>query len=328
MTDPQERTDLANIALEQAKLAAKKSNFKVAAAWLDLGHDLMGGRWCWRDEYHLVLALHNATAEVSYAGGMHSRVQSSTETIVKNARCFQDTVLARCMQAYSLGALGKSKEAVSCGLDVLCHLKERLPERRRGVGNRHKRVQLWQTRRLLRGKTLSSLRRLPTMTDPQILAKMQLYAVTACNAFVSEPQWTSILTMRMVQLSVKHGLCSISALGFTLYGKMLTSVGGNVDEGYEFAKLGLDTLHRFRSKEWVPRVYLIFYAGLNGWKQPFENNLVPLKYAYRVGLQTGDIEVSTGLDRAEKDSFWRLTRFVITLHREPCLLETLTPTRF
>jgi histidine kinase len=47
---------------------------------------------------------------------------------------------------------------------------------------------------------------------------------------------------------------------------------------------------KFKSKPWLGRVSAAYFGCVHPWKKPIQETLEPLKYAHRVGLETGDIE--------------------------------------
>jgi len=76
------------------------------------------------------------------------------------------------------------------------------------------------------------------------------------------------IVMRMVKLTLEHGLSPISSTAFAAFG-MLNVAIGNIDEGERFGKLALRVLdERFTSKNWLPRVYVSVYALIFIWKYP------------------------------------------------------------
>ncbi len=71
----------------------------------------------------------------------------------------------------------------------------------------------------------------------KFLAKMEVLMQ------VARPSFQPIVTLKMVHLSLKHGLSPMSPLAFTYYGMLLASLG-NIREGYGYAKIGKKLLAR------------------------------------------------------------------------------------
>lgn len=65
---------------------------------------------------------------------------------------------------------------------------------------------------------------------------------------------------------------------------------GEIDFGYECAKLALLLLEHFNAKELKSRVYVGIHCSVWHWKEPLKNTLPFLREGYEVGLETGDLE--------------------------------------
>mmetsp|Transcript_16747 Transcript_16747/g.24263 ORF Transcript_16747/g.24263 Transcript_16747/m.24263 type:complete len:359 (+) Transcript_16747:2-1078(+) len=96
--------------------------------------------------------------------------------------------------------------------------------------------------------------------------------------------------MRMLQITVKEGLCAISSFVFSAWGGLLCSYGNEIELGTKFGELALELLHRFQPREWLARVYCGIYGLINPWSKPERSCCAPLSLAYNVGLETGDIQ--------------------------------------
>ena len=292
MTSKDERNALISICLDRGGIAAKLSKFSEAASWLDFGLSLLDDR-SWRDDYRTALALHNLAAEVALAGGFHNVVSAVVTEVRRYARNFHDTVLARCIEIYSIGASGRVQESVQAGIAALQEVGEPfLSSDQMKAGTLRRKTR--KTRKELQRRPVMSYLSLPTMNDPIASAKMQILAATLLNSFVHQPNLTYGIGMRMVEITMESGLCSISALGFVMAG-MFTARDLNIDLGYRLGRLAIEILAKFRCPQWLPRVYLVIYQGLHSFKHPTIDSAKPLRFGYGVGLRTGDIEVTIDL---------------------------------
>jgi predicted ATPase len=86
--------------------------------------------------------------------------------------------------------------------------------------------------------------------------------------------------------------CIRSCAGFAAYAFLLANAFRDISNGYRAGEIALAILERFKAKEWMARVHSFFYGMCNTWLQPLRESLKPLLVAHRVGLSTGDIEVS------------------------------------
>ena len=280
-----ERHAIAALCRRAAQEAVAESDFVAASMYLEFGISLL--QHAWKHDYDLTLALYNAAAEVEYCTANFERMDALVETVLVNATCFRDTQLARATRVYSLGARGRMLEAVQEGMDVLRHLGVAFPKKTR---TSHMVVEFVKTRRMLK-KTDEMILRMPYMTDPDVIAAMQMLNVVFPNVFKTDQKLSFLVATKMIQLTMQHGLCAISSVGFALYGMLLVSFSEMSDEGWRYGQLSLALLDKFEAREWLPRVYFGVYGNINRLKTPLKELFGPLQHAYSVGMATGDIEV-------------------------------------
>jgi hypothetical protein len=157
------------------------------------------------------------------------------------------------------------------------------------------------------------------------------------NALMVRPMLATLVTLKMMQLTLEHGLSFISPLAFAMYG-MLCVRTSDIDSAFRFGDLGLELLVKLQVCEYIPRVYAAYYGCIYPWRFPIRDALDHLLYAHRVGMQTGDIEYSClcaylwssrstsagfPLDKIEDQR----TKFQITMksRRQESLLRMSTP---
>lgn len=79
---------------------------------------------------------------------------------------------------------------------------------------------------------------------------------------------------------------NFDSLHFVLWNR----VGNDIDQGYSYGKLGFKLCEKFKAKAWLSRISAGFYGCVHTWKRPIHEALEPMRYAYRIGLESGDIE--------------------------------------
>ena len=284
-----ERNVIAGLCLRATRLAVAASDFRGACNYAELGILLLG-QDCWRDEYTLSLALYNASAELLHCTGNSERMDVLVCVVLDNARCYRDTLQVRATRVHSLSSRYRMTEALNEALDILRHLGESFPSKPRKY---HVMIAFLRTKRLLRGKTNEMIMRMPLMEDKDKLAALQILNLIFPIAYHTNPMLNGLFATRMVQLTMTYGLSAISTVGFASYSSMLATFSKNLDEGYRCSQLALELLDRFDGKEYIPRVYVFVYAEVLPYKLGLRKLCTFLLQAYQVGLDSGDIEVSS-----------------------------------
>lgn len=139
--------------------------------------------------------------------------------VLENARTFEDSLLARSTQIYSLGSRNKQMEAIQIGLETLKQLGEGLPSIR--TSRLRVYLEFRRVKSLLRGLSDEDILKLPRMKDPKKLAAMQILNHVILSTMYAAPNLSALVALRMIELTVKSGLSAIASVGFALFGTML-----------------------------------------------------------------------------------------------------------
>jgi predicted ATPase len=289
ITREKERYAIASLCLHAGKKAAKSSTFRTATVYLNLAIDLLGER-AWRDEYDLTLAVHNAAAEMDMCTANFEAMDTLIESVLKHACSPSDKIQALSTQIYAMGVRDRQQEALDLGIDVLKGLGEHFPRR---LGRRNLVAELKSVRKLLKGKSDEQLMRLPNIDDGDILACLQILNLMFLHALLVRPQLAPFVTLKLMTLTLTHGLSMIAPTAFATYGMLCISGMWDVDSGFRFGELGLELLVRLEVRAYLPRVYVAFYGCIHPWKRPLRDSLEPFLHAHRIGMQTGDMEFSS-----------------------------------
>jgi predicted ATPase len=289
ITAPSERELLATLLLRAGEMAARASAHVTAQEYVTLGITLLESRH-WRDQYSLSLALHDAAAEIEYCLANFERTDALFGEIMTHARSAKDMIRSRMARVLSLGSRNKLDEAIEVGLETLKNIfGERLPSQPSAFAML---VELKKTRRLLRGHSDDSLMSLPSMTDFQTLASIRIMSILIMYAVLARPKLAPVLAMRIVQHSIRRGLCGMSGAGFVYYGIALTLFCNDVETGIRYGAVALRIVERFDAMDQLAKVSTAAHCFCLAYTEPLQSFLQPLRLAHRVGLGSGDIEHS------------------------------------
>lgn len=208
LTDPTEREKSASICLKAARKAGKVASFTSASEYAELGIRLLERRH-WRDQYNLSLGLFNSAAELSYCCGRHERVHELVKEILENARSSDDKLQAHITKIMTLAAQTEARAAIAYCIEVLRRLGQpfpRTPRLSRIV------MEYVKTKQKLAGISDDDVMNLPPLTDPKTTTAMtfiqQLFPLVQQERY----EYSPLIAFRLVHLTLKHGLSSISKL--------------------------------------------------------------------------------------------------------------------
>jgi predicted ATPase len=152
-------------------------------------------------------------------------------------------------------------------------------------------LSMLKLRHLVRKQTPEHVLRLQEMTDETSIAAMQLLNLTYSLVFSARPALVPVVVFHVIKLTLEHGASVMSSVGFAVCAMILCG-SGDTDIGLRYAELALDLYARFPVREWLPRVYAGVYGGAYACAKSPALSLAPLRHGHRIGLETGDTEVS------------------------------------
>lgn len=157
------------------------------------------------------------------------------------------------------------------------------------------------------------------------------------HALLVRPNLSPFVTLKMMKLTLTHGLSFLAPLAFGTYGMLCIQMSDR-ESALRFGELSVQLLERFQVREYIGRVYAAYYACIFPWKYPMRDGLGKLLHAHRIGLQTGDVEFSSlcanlwsylaidaGIPLNEIEQQW--TNFQVTMktHRQATVFRMSVP---
>lgn len=281
-----ERKHLSELNLRAGSKAKESSAFVVAYEYLTIGISLLSSK-TWTEEYDTSLNLYTLAAETAYLNGKFDKMNGHIDVVLEHTRDLLDKVKVYEIRILSFKAENKLIDAINTGLDLLTQLGEKFPKNPKLP---HVMFNLIKTKLKLKGKSISYLENLPVMEDKEKIAAMRIIADIASCSYWATPNLFPLLMFRMVGLCLKYGNTALSSFAFSTYGVIMCGVLGQMKVGYEFGKLGLVLLEKFKAKEWKAQVYTPIYCLIVNWNEHIDKTLKPLQESYHIGLETGAIE--------------------------------------
>eukprot|EP00980_Cylindrotheca_fusiformis_P019418 scaffold6689_cov98-Cylindrotheca_fusiformis.AAC.1 len=286
-SSPADLTPVVELCLNSSRNAATSTGFHSSIFFVEFGLQVLEKCGMWKENYDLCLALHNNAVDVYYGVGQLDLVDKYVDEILANANCFEHTVQARMMRVYTLGTMKKVKEALNYGVETLSLLGEPIPAHPTAI---EVAIAVSKTKRRLSKKSDASLLRLPTLTDEKKLAVMMTLQVLQLNAYYARPFLSVIISCRIIEITLVHGACAVSTVGFGAYGVVITRGGRNVEEGLRFSRNSLAFAKKFGGGAWECRSVAAVYGCINIWREPIRQCFHQSKKAYLLGLGSGDLE--------------------------------------
>ncbi len=277
------KNKLAELNLSAGRKARQGAAFQSSFKYFKTAIALFGQNiWA---QYDLSLELHLEATEAAYLCGDYDQLDFLVNTALEHTRNSLDKTKFQEIKIKSLVAAGHLQEAIETGHTVLEILNLKLPRTLR-FGSMSLLIKL-----LLQTATMSRQEKGTTspMQDEEKLAAMRILMILCQAAYISGNPVTALYILKMTELSLKFGMAPESSFAYPMFGSLLITYIGTIDSGYRFGILALENLDETNFELHCKTLTLVNNFILI-WKHHLENSLEPLLQAYRIGMETGEIE--------------------------------------
>ncbi len=282
---PKEREDIARYNLMASRKAKNSAAYEPAWNYAKIGIDLLGSQG-WENCYQLACELYLESVELAYLNGDFPTMENLAQIYAQKARSFVETIKIYQVKIQAYVAQYQLLEGVKVGLDALKSLGVNLPEE--PTEKDLARVTL-KIDACLGERAIADLINLPRMTDPNILATVEILSSLFAITYFTNPNLCWLTVTTQVLLSLENGNASVSAFAYANFG-MMKCVKQEIDRGYEFGQLALSVLSELNAKSIEAKTLYIVNVGIKHWKEKLVGTVNNLKEVYLKGLETGDFE--------------------------------------
>ena len=281
--DGEQSMVVATLNLDAGKKALKMSDFFSAYSFFNHGISYLQ-RGQWNENYNLSLELYNLAAKCALMNAEHESFKTLSGQVMHNARCFEDKYQVISNTINLLGQSGNGPEAVELIKSTLTNLGEGLPELITSTVIRH---HFLETRTQLSHVRDDVLLGYPAMVNPsKVLAAELLTKFYVIATFSGEGAATMIIPLKIIQISLAHGICQHSPVGFAQYGNYLAFVRNEFEEGYRYVKVALSMREKVQCRPlYGPITYYANHTKLH--VEPMQSAIELYLDAYKASMKSG-----------------------------------------
>ena len=278
------RQTVATVDLRAGRKAKASAAYASARAYFASGIALLDEEdWGSRHELKFSLSLELAECEL-LCGSLEKAAQLIVE-LLQRAASDIEFADASCLKINLHVLTGEHPLAIDSALSCLRRFGIDLPAHPTPEQVRAEYETVWQT---LNGRPIESLIDLPLMTDPKVLAAMQVLSVLAGPATFTDFQLSCLLACRMVNISIQHGMSGASAYAYACLGSVLGPNFHRYREGYRLARLACDLVEKHAFTAYDTKVY--HAMGLAAfWTEPLTSVIELRRATTRTAAERGDL---------------------------------------
>ncbi len=286
LTVSEEREDLARLNLLAGKKAKSAAAYAQAAVFLDNARRLVGPGG-WGQQPDLTREIYEEGAEAALLTTDLERMWELSAKVLEESRAPAD-----CHKTYNLRILGHIAQhnprlATREALSYLRSLGISLPER---PGKFRALLALLSIKAMISQGTVQRLPQLPRMTDPSLIAAMQILITVASAAYTTNPTLLVLLNRQRLSMTLKQGNSAWSVSTFSGASVLFAGVLSDLETAYQMGKVAQQLIDQFDAGAQRCRTNFMFYTFTAHCKESVRSTLRPLLDNYQTGRESGDFE--------------------------------------
>ena len=285
--DDLEKQQLVELNLKAGRKAIASTACEAANIYLQVGIDLLA-ETVWTTDYALAFKLHIALAEAQLMTVDFESLEKTIATLLNFANSPLDRAKIYVLKVNQYSLQGTYTEAIKAGLEGLQELKitvnrDTLAEAIREDSN--------AIEKTLKNRSIASLVDLPTATNPEAKAAIELLMNLLSTAYnIGDINLYSFTTLRNVRLSIEYGNIPKSVAGYINYGWFLGIAKKQYQRAAEFADLALQLSYRLNSKSQQSGACFLLGTGIHVWAKPIDGAAQINYEGFLAGMDSGELQ--------------------------------------
>ncbi len=286
ITDPAERTRLADLNLKAGIKAKDSTAYAAAVSYLATGLELLD-EGAWERDYDLAYALHLEQMECQYLNRDFAEAERLFTIIIAHAGTRIDKARAYRTMLVLYTVSRPPKEAIELGLKGLAMFGIKIPI---DVGKGPVAWELIKARRLLKKISLEKIPDLPLIQDDETLAAHEIMLSTGLPAYYVNPNLFALFVLKGVNDNLKHGrLMPHSAIAFISLANIIQTATGDYELSYRIGEMALKLNEKLGNRKLMGQVQHIFAFFIQHWKRHVRHDHEIFAKVYELSLDAGDL---------------------------------------
>ena len=285
MVGRKEKLEAAHLNLQAAKKSIASSTFLAASIYLRFALGYLDES-DWENNYSLCLEIYTTLSETEYVTGKYEEMTMALNEIFSRARTFDDKLRAYYTLTSATAAQNDLGSAIITWFEVLRQLGESFEEKDVDLGTSIEEVTT--TKSILENKDMDWFMSQNVMMDRRALNSMKFMNLLMLYLYYNDIVKLPLVVCRMVQLTVRHGMCKVSATAFSTYGLVCCGFLADYAEGYRVGKVAAAITDKLGAQELIARINVVLYGCINVWTEPLQSTLPPLMVGHDSGVSSGD----------------------------------------
>jgi predicted ATPase len=287
LTDPEEKARVALLNLRAGRRAKASAAHAAASMYLAAGAALFGEQdWTLRHELLFELSLEHA--ECDFLCGRFETAEQGIDALLRRAASTIEQVAIYRLKLALHVMKGENPQGVDSGLACLRLLGIDMPERPSEEQVRAEYDLVWHN---LGGRPFECILDLPLLNDPERRAGIEMLDAILPPANFVDINLFCMLTYRIVNLSLQHGITAASTFAYAIFGATLGLFHHRYAEGFRFCQISCDLADKYEFTFYKARSRVAL-ANSTVATQPLGASVAHMHEAYRIAVEHGDFAMA------------------------------------
>ena len=282
---PEERERFAELELVAGRRARATTAYASALVHLANGEALLSEQH-WETHYRLKFHLALYRAECEFLSGELHVAEERLARLRERAVGRGDRSAVACLRMALYTTLDRTDRAVEVGLEQLSAFDVTLSPHPSDGDVREEYVRL---RQRLAERPIETLIDLPQMSDPDLLAIMEVLLEMLPAATFTDGNLRDLALTRMTNLSLEHGNCDASTMAYAQMSMVPGPRFGAHSDGYRFGNLGLVLSERGKFTGRRGKVYTVVACFVFPWTRSLKDASLLMRRALDLAQESGDL---------------------------------------
>ena len=280
----EEKVRVAELNLVAGRRAQASAAYRSSVEYLSAGLEILGGG-CWDSHAGLCSALTFEKGKSSWLAGDLDGAVLLLDEGLRHATSSGEKARILLVKGQVAMTAGDPPGAAVIILEALRLLNITWPSHPSAEEVQREYQEVWS---LLGEQEIASIVDLPALNDPAAADLMEVLSELYLPAYWIDVNLQTLVTCRMVNLSLRHGNSDASAMGYAALGRLLGPKFGRYRDGYEFGKAAYELVERRKLLGYKARISDLFGISTSFWVAPLRQGLGYARISFKAATEAGD----------------------------------------
>ncbi len=280
-----EKKELIQLNLKAGQKAKASTAYNASLDFLKSGTELLPEK-SWKTDYELTFMIYLEKAEAEYLSGNYENAEKDFEYMLKYVKNKKDRSKVYGMLITYYGGVGKRELGIIIAKKALKGLGISIPKKGSILLLLK---EIIMTQNAIGKKTAEDIIALSEMKDERYIYVIDIIQRAAALAYYFDGNLMSILILKGLKLSIKHGISKNTTTELAGFG-LVSAVLGNPKKGYDFGKASINLAQRYNALSFLSRGLFITAAFVQHWIFSWRESVKQLELGIKYGMESGDFE--------------------------------------